>query len=149
MTAVKQTFSRDYKIAIDILVVGCEIMPIGPSEVKKPPKDGVYVYGMFMEGARFDREKMEIAESRIGDLFDPMPCIWLLPVKSEDYKPQSTYSCPLYKTSIRAGTLSTTGHSTNFVVALDVKTSMPLNADTGVCDHWVKRGAAMLCMLDT
>ncbi|GMH64114.1 hypothetical protein TrST_g1151 [Triparma strigata] len=149
MTAVKQTFSRDYKIAIDILVVGCEIMPIGPSEVKKPPKDGVYVYGMFMEGARFDREKMEITESRIGDLFDPMPCIWLLPVKSEDYKPQSTYSCPLYKTSIRAGTLSTTGHSTNFVVALDVKTSMPLNADTGVCDHWVKRGAAMLCMLDT
>ncbi|GMH64342.1 hypothetical protein TL16_g03940 [Triparma laevis f. inornata] len=149
MTAVKQTFSRDYKIAIDILVVGCEMMAMGPGEVKKPPKDGVYVYGMYMEGARFDRDKMEMAESRLGDLFDPLPCIWLLPVKNEEYKPESTYSCPLYKTSIRAGTLSTTGHSTNFVVALDVKTSMPLNGDTGVCDHWVKRGAAMLCMLDT
>jgi dynein heavy chain len=71
-----------------------------------------------------------------------MPVIWLKPMKREEYKPTDVYECPLYKTSIRAGTLSTTGHSTNFVVALDVPTDKSP-------DHWIRRGCAMLCMLDT
>jgi len=149
MTAVKQTYSREYSIAIDILVVGCEVTGMNANEVKKPPKDGVYVYGLFMEGARFDRDKMLIEESHNGELFDEMPCLWLKPSKNDEYKPQGCYDCPLYKTSIRAGTLSTTGHSTNFVVSLAIPTSKKINEDNGVCDHWVRRGTAMLCMLDT
>jgi len=47
------------------------------------------------------------------------------------------YSCPLYKTSLRAGTLSTTGHSTNFVMTLQ----MPASEEP---DHWVRRGCAAL-----
>lgn len=40
MTAVKQTYSRDYKIAIDTLVVDCEIMSFDPTAIKSSPKDG-------------------------------------------------------------------------------------------------------------
>ena len=149
MTAIKQIYSREYQIAIDVLVVGCQVTKLQVPDIKKPPKDGCYVYGMYMEGARFDASDMVIRESLVGKLFDPVPSIWLKPVKAEDYNPIGTYKCPLYKTSVRAGTLSTTGHSTNFVVALDVPTDKLINEDTGVCDHWVKRGCAMLCMLDS
>ena len=149
MTAVKQTYSREYSIAIDILVVGCEVTGMDVEEVKSPPKDGVYVYGLYMEGARFNRDEMIIDESYNGKLFDSMPCLWLKPSKNDEYKPEGCYDCPLYKTSIRAGTLSTTGHSTNFVVSLAIPTKRVINPDNGVCDHWVRRGTAMLCMLDT
>lgn len=142
MTAVKQTYSRDYKIAVDTLMIGCEMTAYDPKDIKKPPAIGAYVYGMFMEGGRFNRTAMRMDDSSPRQLLDVMPCIWLKPVISAEYQPKNVYDCPLYKTSIRAGTLSTTGHSTNFVVSLPIPTVVSE-------DHWIRRGCAMLCMKDT
>jgi dynein heavy chain len=48
-------------------------------------------------------------------MYDKMPVIHFTP--KEDIKPDpEEYQAPLYKTSVRAGVLSTTGLSTNFVV---------------------------------
>ena len=47
------------------------------------------------------------------------------------------YECPLYKTATRAGVLSTTDASSNFVVAVD-------NPTDRNPDYWVSMGAAML-----
>ena len=111
------------------------------TEISEGPEEGVFIYGLFMQGARFDRDTLQMAEARPGELFDEQPMIQLRPVKLEDYKPSAYYRGPMYKTSLRAGTLSTTGHSTNFVVALDVPSDKSQ-------DHWIRRGTAMLCMLD-
>jgi len=141
MTAVKQTYSRDTMIAVDTLRIASEMTCWECHEIAEGPPIGAYIYGLFMEGGRFDRKSMQMDESQPRQLLDDLPAILLKPVIAEDYNPQNIYNCPLYKTSIRAGTLSTTGHSTNFVVTMTVPS---LKHE----DHWVRRGCAMLCMRD-
>merc|ERR1719174_2859090 len=88
---------------------------------------------MYMQGAQFDTDIMKIEESVPRVLFSLMPVIQLKPVIATELDRSGTYKCPLYKTSRRAGTLSTTGHSTDFVVPLDIPTEKPSG-------HWVRRG---------
>ena len=92
---------------------------------------------------------MHLVESAKAVLYTPFPCIWLDPVNREDPvavkdpPPPGQFRHPLYKVSTRAGTLSTTGHSTNFVMFLNIPAG-PMGQS-----HWVKRGVAFLCLLDT
>lgn len=66
------------------------------------------------------------------------------PVKDYVSNPEE-YTCPLYKTGARAGVLSTTGQSTNYILSVDIPTSAD---DSQPPSHWVRRAAALLCQLN-
>jgi len=143
LTAVLQRYARQTQIPIDTLRFATHVTKLSsPAEVAAPPAKGALVYGLHLQGAAFDRAAGFLTESPPGELFSAMPLVHIEPVTTDEPSgPLTHYECPVYKTSRRAGTLSTTGHSTNFVLFMQLPTvSNP--------DHWTRRGTALLLQLD-
>jgi dynein heavy chain, axonemal len=138
---IAQNYARRYTIAIDNVTFHTQPMRESREDITKPPPDGVYVYGMYLDGCKWDMESMQLADSDPKVLFAPTPVIWLKPMKSDELPQFSHYNCPVYKTSERRGVLSTTGHSTNYVMGM----KLPSDAPEAL---WIQRGVAMLLQLD-
>jgi dynein heavy chain len=146
LTSVLQAFSRGKMIPVDQLSFETQAQVTDdPTEIDGPPKSegSIYVHGLFLDGAAWEYEDDgpgAIGDQEFGTMFVRAPVLNFIPWRNRVADP-SKYSCPLYKTSVRAGTLSTTGHSTNFVMFIDVDTDRHPN-------YWILRGAAMLTMLN-
>eukprot|EP00924_Labyrinthula_sp_SR-Ha-C_P010247 snap_masked-scaffold_23-processed-gene-1.31-mRNA-1 protein AED:0.10 eAED:0.11 QI:0/-1/0/1/-1/1/1/0/4309 len=147
LTGTRQNFARKYTIPIDLIKYDFKILK--ENEELTMPENGANIYGLFLEGANYIEH---LIESTPKELFVSMPVIQLTPVdigkeeilKMLKEKTEKSYECPIYKTSDRFGILSTTGHSTNFVMFMNV----PMKEGDRK-NHWVKRGVAMLTLLDT
>jgi len=148
LTGTKQTHARRYNMPIDTLSYQISVVKAtvkttieitkALAEAELPDtKDGAMVHGLFMEACRWDWDNMKLTDSKPGEMFATLPVLQLTPVC--DYVvPLEDYTAPVYKTKVRAGMLSTTGHSTNFVMAVH----LPTDKDP---DYWVNKGSALMC----
>ncbi|ERL87542.1 hypothetical protein D910_04933 [Dendroctonus ponderosae] len=158
LTGTLQTHARKYNLPIDKLKFDFVIKPVNLSqeEIKlehdaegkevydlyRPlvaPEDGVLVHGLFVDAGRWDMKAMKLVDPKPGEINPPFPVIHMTPTTNmpED---DPRYVCPLYKTSIRAGVLSTTGHSTNFVIAVLLPTAQAQS-------YWILKGTALLTQI--
>lgn len=142
ITGTQQNFARKNQISIDQIKFDYELREdIRPSNCNERPETGVYVHGIFLEGARWDSRAKYLNHSLPKELFSNLPVLHLRPIVGEENL-EGMYECPLYKVVSRAGTLSTTGHSTNFVMDILLKIRKdddPLN--------WVRAGVAAFLSL--
>jgi dynein heavy chain len=116
LSGTLQNYARKYSLPIDLLVMQFEVLE--ESEFEKGPEDGVYIRGMFLEGARWDKDERMLGESFLKQLTDAVPIIHVKPISPEEKTKESgdliAYDCPVYKTQMRRGTLSTTGYALSF-----------------------------------
>ncbi|XP_040273964.1 dynein heavy chain 6, axonemal [Bufo bufo] len=160
LTGVLQNHARKYNLPIDELSFHYSVLPCYrdqaavieaiknmkfgeelPMDKELPtPEDGVFVHGMFMDASRWDDEKMVIEDALPRQMNSMLPVVHFEPRRNYHPSPK-LYQAPLYKTGARAGTLSTTGHSTNFVVTVFLPSERP-------SDYWISKGAALLCQLN-
>jgi len=140
LTGTLQNYARKTRYPIDEISFSFEIMNKKEAEITSQPEDGCYIKGLFLEGARWDENENSLVESRSKELYTPLPIIWLKPVRNRKQPEEGIYHCPVYKTLRRAGTLSTTGHSTNYVLTIE----LPIKH---LEEHWIRRGVAAFCAL--
>jgi len=146
LTGVLQNFARKDQIAIDRCIWNYTVMKYS-FKAEAQPEKGAYSYGLYMEGARWDDDNMCIADSFPKVLWCEFSTVWLKPVQIEEdeIRPDKMYACPVYKTSARRGVLSTSGHSSNFILWMSIPHSCQ-----GVHSEvfWTQRGVAFISQTD-
>lgn len=141
LTGTLQNFARKYTVEIDLLSFEFKILDmLNPNNVMEKPEDGCYVYGMYIEGARWNYTTHSIDYSRNRELYTDVPLIHMVPVANRKSPENGIYTCPLYKVLSRQGTLSTTGHSTNFVLNVELTSNVEEHV-------WIKAGVALFLAL--
>jgi len=105
ITAILQTLSRKNEWPLDKVIVSTEVTKKAPEEVADASRDGSYIFGLTMEGARWDSAGMCVGTSIPKEMFFTMPVILAkaVPVDKADFK--ETYMCPVYKVQQRGDTL--------------------------------------------
>ncbi|XP_046400520.1 dynein axonemal heavy chain 8 [Ischnura elegans] len=132
LTAMRQEVARAHKgWALDSVTLHNEVTKFHQrEEVKAPPTEGVYVYGLYLDGAAWDRKNNRLMESIPKVLFVSMPVVHLYAINSTAPKDPKLYMSPVYKKPNRT--------DLTYVTPLWLTTVKPP-------EHWILRGVALLC----
>ncbi|NXK67744.1 DYH9 protein, partial [Sylvietta virens] len=104
LTAVMQTAARRNKWPLDRMVLQCDVTKRSREDFASAPREGAYVHGLFMEGARWDAQAGTLADARLQELTPAMPVLFLRAVPGDKQDTRGLYPCPLYKTRQRGPT---------------------------------------------
>uniref|UniRef100_A0A8C5TYT3 Dynein axonemal heavy chain 8 n=1 Tax=Malurus cyaneus samueli TaxID=2593467 RepID=A0A8C5TYT3_9PASS len=131
LTAMKQEATRAHKDwALDKVAVHNEVLKLNREEITSSPSEGVYIYGLYLEGAGWDKRRSILVESSPKILFVQLPVLHMYAVDSSRPRDSKLYVCPLYKKPKRT--------DLNFITEIYLKTAKSP-------DHWILRGVALLC----
>ncbi|KAM6954364.1 dynein axonemal heavy chain 8-like [Aplochiton taeniatus] len=131
LTAMRQEVTRAHKgWALDMVTLHNEILKQSREEITTTPAEGVFVYGLYLDGAGWDRRNSRLIEATPKVLFTPLPVIHMFAINSTAPKDPKLYICPVYKKPRRT--------DLTYITGVVMRTVQPP-------DHWILRGVALLC----
>ncbi|CBY15208.1 unnamed protein product, partial [Oikopleura dioica] len=143
LTAMRQETTRAHSgWALDKVKLTNDITKLMLEEVTGPPPSeigGVYIHGLFVDGAGWDKKNMRLTESSPKVLYNALPVAHVYAINSSESQPGAggkkgqqvaLYKCPVYKKPRRT--------DLTFIFFLMLRT-------TKNPDWWTLRGVATLC----
>lgn len=128
LTAIKQLCCQNTGQELDKLQVFTEVTKREAKQVDAASKDGAFVTGMFLEGARWDTTSNSVEDSKPKEMFTQMPVINCKAGMLSDKVDKNVYICPTYCVPTRRP---------YFVFPAQLRTKAPP-------DKWVLAGVAMI-----
>ncbi|XP_040542548.1 dynein axonemal heavy chain 17 isoform X5 [Gallus gallus] len=104
LTAIMQSMARKNEWPLDKMCLAVEVTKKNREDMTAPPREGSYVHGLFMEGARWDIPSGAIADARLKELTPMMPVIFIRAIPVDRMDTKNIYECPVYKTRMRGPT---------------------------------------------
>ena len=138
LTAMKQEVNRKHasdKWALDDVVMTSEVThpPKTFEMLKDEPNEGVYIYGLFLEGCGWDGKANKMVDSEPKKLYAALPVLYVTGKQAKDNVTKNTYEAPTYRVKKRTGL--------NFISTFPLRTEDPPS-------KWIMRGVALLCSVD-
>ena len=128
LTAIMQSMARKNEWPLDKMCLQCDVSKKWREDFTSPPREGAYVHGLFMEGARWDTQTGMIQDARLKELSPPVPVIFIRAIPVDKQETKNVYECPVYKTRQRGPT---------FVWTFNLKTKEKPS-------KWIIAGVALL-----
>ncbi|XP_039718441.1 dynein axonemal heavy chain 11 isoform X2 [Pteropus medius] len=101
LTAIMQTMARKNEWPLDKMCLTVDVTKKTKEDYGHPPREGAYLSGLLMEGARWDIQSGTIVEARLKELTSVMPVIFAKAITMDREETKHTYACPVYKTKTR------------------------------------------------
>eukprot|EP00397_Hematodinium_sp_SG-2012_P000164 GEMP01000164.1.p1 GENE.GEMP01000164.1~~GEMP01000164.1.p1 ORF type:complete len:2602 (+),score=544.41 GEMP01000164.1:57-7808(+) len=135
LTAVMQVTARSKGLPLDFMTNRWRFTNAKDvAELPIAPPEGVFLHGLFMEGAGWEEGKGEdegyITDSKMKELHPTMPVANVFSVHIDHMSWENMYVCPVFTTSLRGAT---------FVMESNVR----MDADDDI-KRWILAGAAMI-----
>lgn len=131
LTAMRQEVTRAHKgWALDSVTLHNDVTKSSKEDITAPPTEGVYIYGLYLDGASWDRRNCRLTESQPKVLFTTLPVVHMYAINSTAPKDPRLYLCPVYKKPQRT--------DLTYVTFIVLKTNQSP-------DHWILRGVGALC----
>lgn len=131
LTAIKQVYAREKQQELNKLTIQTDVLKKLYWEPDLPAvKEGAYVFGLQVEGARWEPAVGQLEESRPKKQFSVVPVVNCRAAAAsvDNKEDKSVYLCPVYKTEARGAT---------YVFTAQLKTKLPPQ-------KWILAGVALL-----
>lgn len=98
LTAMRQEVARAHKgWALDSVTLHNDVTKMTTDDAKKPPKEGVFIYGLYLDGAGWDRKNSHLNEAINKVLYTVMPIVHVYAINSTAPKSPKLYQvCYIY-----------------------------------------------------